>query len=88
MKHPGKTEAQRRFLDQIGTGNYSPIAAKTTIDALLKQGLIEEMSPRRMPIRDGGGLTITIRQFQMPIHVHMQWCGAMDALNAEDVPND
>ncbi len=75
-KHPGKTPAQRRALDAIGCGNYSPIMANSTRDALLKAGLIVEISPRH---EKAGALwaAVVIRQFQMPIPVHMQWCAAV-----------
>ena len=67
MKHPGKTPAQRRALDQIGAGNYSPIMSDRTRDSMLGAGLIEELTPI---IIQG----VRVRQFQMPIPVHMQWC--------------
>jgi hypothetical protein len=70
--HPGKTPAQRRFLDEIGCGNYSPIADKRTIAALLKQGLIEELTPLQVPLF--GSVCMTVRQFQMPLHIHLEWC--------------
>lgn len=77
MKHPGKTPAQRRVLDEIGCGSYSPVAAKRTIKALLDQGLIEELPPVRVHVF--GSLYMEVRQFQMPIPVHYQWCKAMAA---------
>jgi len=76
MKHPGKTAAQRRALDEIGCGNHSPYMAKATRDAMLRSGVIVELSPRHEPF---GPFTITIRQFEMPIPVHMAWCDAMSA---------
>lgn len=71
-KHPGKSKAQRRVLDEIGCGNYSPIADKRTIQRLLDDGLIEEMSPRRVPVF--GNVCMEVRQFQMPLPVHLEWC--------------
>lgn len=68
--HPGKTPAQRRVLDQIGCGNYSPIMAKATRDALLKAGLIEAMGARILP----GRFPVHIQEFQMPLAIHMAWC--------------
>lgn len=74
-KHPGKTAAQRRALDQIGCGNYAPLMAKSTRDAMLRAGLIQEIEPKMLGVDRLG--VITIRQFQMPIPVHMQWCSAV-----------
>jgi len=76
MKGPGKTAAQRRVLDEIGCGNHSPIAAKATIKALLDQGLIVELSP--MKVRVFGSVSMDVRQFDMPLHVHMEWCASAD----------
>lgn len=70
-KHPGKTAAQRRVLDEIGCGNYSPIMSNKTRDAMLAAGLIVELSPRFV---GDGPFAVRIRQFEMPISVHMDWC--------------
>jgi hypothetical protein len=71
MKHPGKTATQKWVLDQIGGGNYSPIMQPKTRDALLEAGLIEKISQR---VDRGGWPPIVIKEYQMPIHVHIQWC--------------
>jgi hypothetical protein len=84
VKHPGKTPAQRRVLDEIGCGNYSPNASKKTISALLEQGLIEELSPLRIPFI--GSLCMEVRQFQMPIPVHFQWCASCLDEDEADAP--
>lgn len=76
MKHPGKTPAQRRVLDEIGCGNHSPIMAKATRDKLLRDGLIVELTPLESR---AGPFRMIIRQFEMPIPVHIQWCEAMEA---------
>ncbi len=76
-KHPAATPAQRRILDAIGCGDSSPIMTKRTRDAMLKAGLIEEVSKRVMP----GALPLIIRQFQMPIPVHMAWCDYQSAVH-------
>jgi hypothetical protein len=76
MSHPGKTAAQRRALDAIGCGNFSPIMAKATRDSLLRDGLIELAGQKYV---GGGGLRVTIDEFSMPIRVHMAWCAAMAA---------
>jgi hypothetical protein len=73
--HPGKTPAQRRVLDEIGCGNFSPVAAKATIKALLDAGLIFEMSPARVPFL--GAICMEVRRFEMPIAVHIWWCDAV-----------
>jgi hypothetical protein len=73
-KHPGKTAAQRRALDAIGCGNYSPIMAAATRDALLAAGAIEPCGVR---VLGRGALAVSIPEYQMPIPVHMQWCSAV-----------
>jgi hypothetical protein len=75
-KHPGRTAAQRRALDAIGCGNYAPIMARATRDALLRDGLIEPAGERRIGT---GALAVVIQEFQMPISVHMAWCAAAAA---------
>ena len=75
MSALAKTKAQNRVLDEIGCGNYSPIADKRTIAALLEQGLIDELSPR---IVGSGPFAVHVRQFQMPIHIHIRWCEMCD----------
>lgn len=73
VKHPGKTEAQRRALDMIGCGNHSPWMPNKTRDVLLRDGLIVEITPMYI----GSGWTrAEIKQYGMPIPVHMQWCEA------------
>jgi hypothetical protein len=75
-KHPGRTPAQRRALDAIGCGNENPIMARSTRDALLRTGLVERLQAR---IIGGGGPSVRIERFDMPIPVHMAWCEAMAA---------
>jgi hypothetical protein len=77
MKHPGKTPAQRRALDEIGCGNYCPSMTNATRDKLLASGLIVELNPVVIG-RDRFG-EIAIPQYEMPILVHYQWCKAMSA---------
>ena len=85
VAHPGKTPAQRRVLDEIGCGNYSPIMDKRTRDALLRQGLIVPLSDRIIYCGSGlGGMEVRIPEFQMPTHVHIQWCYSV----GEDEPDD
>lgn len=79
-KHPGRTPAQRRALDAIGCGNFSPVMAKTTRDALLKAGLIEYCGDR---ILDGPPFPVCIAEYQMPVRVHMQWCTAVSEEETE-----
>lgn len=74
--HPGKTAAQRRALDLIGCGNFSPIISKATRDALLRQGLIEQCGTRLVGI---GPLTVRVAEYQMPFPVHIAWCTAVAA---------
>ena len=47
---------------------------------MLRLGLIVELEP--MVLR--GGVGVRVRQFEMPIPVHMRWCEAM----AAEVEND
>ena len=76
-KHPGKTPAQRRVLDQIGCGNYRPIADGGTLASMLRQGLIVELPPVRFPLPPLGYMEI--REFDMPTLIHMRWCEAMSS---------
>lgn len=74
--HPGRTTAQRRALDAIGCGNHAPIMSVKTRDFLLRDGLIEHVGGRRI---GEGALAVTVREYQMPIPVHMAWCAAVAA---------
>ncbi len=76
MKHPGKTPAQRRVLDSIGCGERSPYMTKATREAMLRAGLIVELSPLEIPF--GGLGHMKVRQFEMPIPVHIEWCLSAD----------
>ena len=81
-KHPGKTTAQRRVLDEIGCGNYSPIMAKSTRDALLNAGLIVPAGERRIGT---GWSAVRVAEYAMPILVHLRWCAAVaDGLASEE----
>lgn len=70
-KHPGKTKAQKRALDEIGCGNNSPPMSNKTKDSLLKQGLIEKCGER---IIGSGPFAVVVDEWQMPVFVHYQWC--------------
>ena len=72
-KHPGKTPTQRRILDAIGCGDYSPLMAPRTRQALLEAGLIE---PCGYMMVGEGAFAVKVIEYQMPISVHMQWCEA------------
>ena len=81
-KHPGKTPAQRRVLDAIGCGNFSPSMARATRKALLDAGLIEKAGEK---IIGRGWSAVTIDEFHMPIPVHYAWCKAVaDAEFSDD----
>ena len=81
-KHPGRTPAQRRVLDAIGCGDNSPHMSPIIREIMLRDGLIVELGPRLIfgpsnsPI---DRIPVKIRQFEMPIPVHMQWCDAVAA---------
>jgi hypothetical protein len=64
FEHPGRTPAQRAFLDQLGGGNPTPTASRTTIRSLLNAGLIVCCGDK-------------IPMYEMPLHVHIAWCKAM-----------
>jgi hypothetical protein len=78
--HPGKTTAQRRVLDEIGCGNFSPMMAKATRSALLKEGLIVSAGER---VIGAGWSAVRIAEFEMPVAVHLQWCSAVAATDEE-----
>jgi len=71
-RHPGRTEEQRRVLDEIGCGNFRPTARPSTIKALLKAGLIQQCGEKVLG-KDRFGV-IAIPEYQMPTPVHMAWC--------------
>lgn len=73
-RHPGRTLAQRRVLDQIGCGNFSPPMAPTTRDALLAAGLIQQCGERLI---GRGWSAVRIAEYEMTIPTHMQWCAAV-----------
>lgn len=73
LRHPaaGCTRRQIEVFEQIAIGNddgHSP----RTIKALLDKGLIVELAPKVVG-QDVFGL-ITVPQYQVPIHLHAQWC--------------
>lgn len=74
-KHPGRTASQRRVLDAIGCGDFTPRMTPQTRDAMLKAGIIEECG-RKYLGRDRFGAIFVI-EYAMPIPVHMQWCDAV-----------
>lgn len=81
IKHPGKTPAQRRALDQIGCGNHSPIMSKATRDALVKAGLIFHVCDK---IIGSPPLTMRVAVYDMPIPIHMAWCDAVASEGGDD----
>lgn len=80
-RHPGRTAAQRRILDTIGCGNSSPIMARSTRDAMLAAGLIVKTGER---IYGSGPLAARVDEYEMPVPVHMQWCGFCAATAPEE----
>ena len=79
--HPGRTPAQRRALDAIGCGDYSPTMAPRVRDALLSAGLIVQAG-RKVVAQCALG-PITVPEYEMPIPVHMLWCSAVAATDEE-----
>lgn len=80
--HPGKTEAQRRFLDMVGCGENSPPSTERTVDALLDAGLIYVCGYK--VVGKDRFREIQIPQYEMTIPTHMQWCEHMAWLQDED----
>lgn len=70
VRHPAKTKAQRRVLDAIGCGNYSPQMNNRTLEAMLTHGLIDIGKGKLVHDRDGFQLVPT---YEMPPRVHYQW---------------
>ncbi len=72
----GLTSAQYNVFAQI-TINKQPYAARSTIEALLKKGLIVKIAPRAV---FGKGTSIfdrmpvLVEQYAIPISVHLEWC--------------
>ena len=82
LRHPGRTPAQRRVLDEIGSGNFSPRMTNRMRDDLIAEGLIVLTGEK--PIgRDALG-KISIPEFEMPIHVHYAWCKVVGSADYDD----
>lgn len=79
--HPGRTPAQRKALDAIGCGDFSPRMSKRTGEALLAAGLIVPAGSKVIG-QDRFGV-IVVAKWAMPIPVHMQWCEAVGATDEE-----
>ena len=76
MSHPGRTAAQRRILDEIGCGNYSPMMSDAMRDRLLTNGLIRKCGERHELVT-GGKFKVIIEEFEMTIPTHIEWCKEM-----------
>lgn len=79
MPHPGRTSAERRALDRIGCGE-PPGCSQKTLRNLLSAGLIVEAGSQTR--RDALG-AYSVPSYEMPVPVHMQWCNAVAATDAE-----
>jgi hypothetical protein len=86
FEHPGRTPAQRAFLDQLGGGNPTPTASRTTIRSLLNAGLIVCCGDKIVGADRFGAVKIPM--YEMPLHVHIAWCKALaaefDAMSPEE----
>jgi len=82
VAHPGKSKAQRDALNRIGCGDFSPPMSRQVRDTLLRNGLII-VAGERILGRDALG-TITMTEYAMPTHVHMQWCSAVARDDSDD----
>lgn len=75
VDHPGKSPAQKKALDAIGCGNFSPSMSIATRDKLVADGLIIPAGVR--VIKVNGPFPVRVMEYAMPTAVHMQWCKAM-----------
>lgn len=73
LRHPcaGMTPAQKRDFEFIAVGQR-PLGGKSTINALLAKGLIQEDRPELLG-RDRFG-PIEIPRWYVPLPIHMDWC--------------
>lgn len=77
------TKVQREALDTIGCGIDTGYNARTW-KALERVGLIDGSDQRL-----GGRFPITIRRYEMPIHVHINWCAwCSERVALEDVEKE
>lgn len=74
MKHPGRTAAQRRALDAIGCGDFSPPMPKATRDVLLRDGLVVPCGHKMFGT---GPFAVRVQEYCMPVNVHIAWCEAV-----------
>lgn len=72
IKHPGTTKAQKKVLDEIGSGNFTPWMSAKTAASLLAKGLIVKRGFKILG-KDRFG-SITVPEYEMPVPVHIQWC--------------
>ena len=77
--HPGRTSAERRALDRIGCGE-PPGCAPKTLRRLLDAGLLIDQGRE---VRRDVIYAYTVPSYAMPIPVHMAWCSAVAATEAE-----
>lgn len=71
VKHPAPKGAQRRMFEQVATGVDCPPGAAATRRALVDKGLIQKVGSRfvgRHPFQ------VELPCFEVPLHIHMQWC--------------
>jgi hypothetical protein len=74
---PGTTKAERKILDQIGSGNYSLAGIfsrnlRTYINRFLAEGWINQCGDRQIGVDKFG--KVTIPEYEMEISWHMVWC--------------
>lgn len=84
VNHPGKTDAEKRILDQIGCGDSLPRANAKTLDRMVERGLIRRVHDKVLSSDRFGA--IAIPQYEMTIHTHMDWCAywAENATEGDD----
>lgn len=71
-EHPckGLSKIQVEVFERIAI-NEPHMASENTINALLRRGLIEPTEPKIIQSRFGD---IRVKQYLVPLPLHMQWC--------------
>lgn len=71
-RHPGRSAAERRILDEVGCGQNTPRAYQKTLDRMVAAGLLTFLGHETIG-RDALG-AIRLPVYEMPAHVHIRWC--------------
>ena len=71
---PGLTKAQRRIVDEIGSGNSDlayVFADPRSIAKLIDAGIIAKVSEKQI---GNGWSAIKVPVYEMPVSAHILWC--------------